>query len=51
MKVPRTIPTDLQSKIVKLGILRSQIFRTAAEFKRLSAEISAKLADSVGVRP
>jgi hypothetical protein len=51
MKTPRPISPDLQSKMVRLGILRSQIFRTAAEFKRLSAEISAKLAESVEVRP
>ena len=42
---------DLQAKIIKLGILRSQIFRTAAEFKRLSAEIKAKLAEGAEVRP
>jgi hypothetical protein len=48
---PRTISPDLPAKIIKLGILRSQIFRTAAAYKRLSAEISAKLTESVEVRP
>jgi len=47
---PRTISPDLQTKIIKLGILRSRILRTAAEFKRLSAEINAKLADGAEVR-
>jgi hypothetical protein len=47
---PRTISPDLPAKIIKLGILRSRIFRTAAEFRRLSAEISAKLADSAEVK-
>jgi hypothetical protein len=46
-----TIPPDVQAKIIKLGVLRSQIFRTAAEFRRLSAEIKATLAESVEVRP
>ena len=39
---PRAISPDLQAKIIKLGILRSRILRTAAEFKRLSAEIKAE---------
>jgi hypothetical protein len=51
MKAPRAISPDLQTKIIKLGILRSRILRTAAEFKSLSAEISAKLAESVAARP
>jgi hypothetical protein len=51
MKTPQTISPDLRSKITRLRILRSQIFRTAAEFKRLSAEVSAKLAESAEVRP
>jgi hypothetical protein len=51
VRAPRTIPATLQRDIIKLAALRSQIFRTAAEFKRLSAEINAKLAESVEVRP
>jgi hypothetical protein len=51
VKVPRTIPQELQQEIVKLAVLRGQIFRYAAAYKRLSKEISAKLAQSVEVRP
>jgi hypothetical protein len=47
---PCTVSPDLQTKIIKLGILRSCIFRTAAEFKRLSAEIKATRAESVEVK-
>jgi hypothetical protein len=47
---PTAIPQDLQQEIIKLAVLRSQIFRYAAAYKRLSAEISAKLAESVEVR-
>ena len=51
MNAPRGIPQDLQKQIIHLAALRSQIIRTAAEFKRLSAEVNAKLAESVEVRP
>jgi hypothetical protein len=50
VRAPRRIPQDLRDEIVRLAILRSQIFRTAAAYKRLSAEISAKLAAGVEVK-
>ena len=50
VRAPRTIPQDLQDEIVRLAVLRSQIFRYAAAYKRLSKEICAKLAARVEVR-
>lgn len=46
MNAANAVSPDLRAKMIRLGALRSQIFRTAAEFKRLSAEIKAMLAES-----
>ncbi|HKV25624.1 MAG TPA: hypothetical protein VJN93_13605 [Candidatus Acidoferrum sp.] len=49
VKAPRTIPQDLQQKIIELAVLRSQVFSYARAYERLSSEIAAQMAESVTV--
>lgn len=50
LTVREPIPQDLKEKVVQLAVLRNQIHRYAAAFKRLSAEVNARLAQQVKVR-
>jgi hypothetical protein len=50
LTVREPLPQDLKEKIVHLAVLRNQIHRYAAAFKKLSAEVNTRLAEQVKVR-
>jgi len=49
VRVKEPLPQDLKEKIIHLAVLRNRIYESAAAFKRLAAEVNARLAEQVEV--